>query len=111
VPYQQIWIVKTDSNGYAPGPQNVSIIDLPYLQVVYGGMRVYPNPATTHATITYPTAEKAIILQLYNMLGQMVYEEKLSKGSSQTCIDTRAYKKGLYKVVVGESSGSLLLTE
>jgi hypothetical protein len=49
------------------------------------------------------------MLQIYTMLGQRMYEEKLAKGSSQTTIDTRAYKKGLYKVVVGDSSGSLLL--
>jgi hypothetical protein len=110
VPSQQIWILKTDSTGYAPGPQNyVGIIDLPYLQVGYGGIKVYPSPATIQTTITYPTAEKAIMLQIYNMLGQKVYEEKLSKGSSQTTIDTRAYKKGLYKVVVGESSGTLVI--
>ena len=69
----------------------------------------YPNPATTQTTITYSTAEKAIMLQIYNMLGQMLYEEKLSKGSSQTTIDTRAYKRGLYKVVVGESSGTFII--
>ena len=39
----------------------------------------------------------------------MVFEEKLPKGSSQTTIDTRAYKRGLYKVIVGESNGSLLV--
>jgi hypothetical protein len=109
VPYQQIWIVKTDSNGYAPDPQNVGIIDLPYLQLGDGRLKVYPNPATTQTTITYPTAEKGIMLQLYNILGQLVYEEKLPKGSSQTALDTRAYKKGLYKVVVGESSASLII--
>jgi hypothetical protein len=49
------------------------------------------------------------MLQIYNMLGQMVYEEKLSNSNSQTTLDTRAYKKGLYKVVVGESNGSLII--
>ncbi len=39
------------------------------------------------------------------MLGQLIYEEKLPKSSNQTILDTRAYKKGLYKVVVGESIG------
>jgi hypothetical protein len=45
------------------------------------------------------------------MLGQLIYEEKLPKGSSQTTLDTRTYKKGLYKVVViGEKGqGSLLI--
>ena len=111
VPYQQIWILKTDSTGYAPGPQNVGIIDLPYLQVSYGGLRVYPNPATTQTTISFPQQNKESLLQIYNILGQLVYEEKLSKGSSQTTLDARTYKKGLYKVVVGESSGSLLITD
>ncbi len=110
VPRQQIWILKTDSTGYAPGPQNyVGIIDLPYLQLGYGGMRVYPNPATTQTTITYPIAEKVIMLQIYNMLGQMVYEEKLPKGSNQCTINTNGFKAGLYKVVVGESSGTLII--
>ena len=97
----QIWLVKTG---------NVLTTDVRedyYTQK--GEINIFPNPATTQTTITYPTAEKAIMLQIYNMLGQRVYEEKLSKGSSQTTIDTRAYKKGLYKVVAGESSGSLLL--
>jgi len=44
------------------------------------------------------------------MLGQLIYEEKLPKGSSQTTIDTRAYKKELYKVVVGESIATLLIS-
>ena len=69
----------------------------------------YPNPATTQTTITYPSTEKAIMLQIYNMLGQLVYEEKLSKGSSQTTINTVGYKQGLYKVVVGESSEMLVI--
>ena len=104
---QSIWVFKTDSLGcLQPGCQYVGVEEL---QAAKGELKIFPNPATTQTTITYPTTEKAIILQLYNMLGQLIYEEKLSKGSSQTIIDTREYKKGLYKVVVGESSGSLLL--
>ena len=70
---------------------------------------VFPNPATTQTTITYPTAEKAMMLQIYNMLGQKVYEEKLSKGSSQAIINTSGINSGLYKVVAGESGGSLII--
>ena len=62
VPYQQIWLLKTDSNGYAPGPQNVGIIDLPYLYVGYGVLKVYPNPATTEVTLSYfPDMEKPLL--------------------------------------------------
>ena len=97
----QIWLVKTGN------VLTTDIMENYYTQK--GEINIFPNPATTQATITYPTTEKALTLQFYNMLGQMVYEEKLPKGSSQTTIDTSAYKKGLYKVVVGESSGSLII--
>ena len=106
--YTYLWLAKMDSLGcLQPGCQYVGVEELQ--KAKEGELKVYPNPATTQATITYPTAEKVIMLQIYNMLGQKIYEEKLSKGSMQTTIDTRAYKKGLYKVVVGESSASLII--
>ena len=97
----QIWLVKTGNVLTTDVKENY------YTQK--GEINIFPNPATTQTTITYPIVEKALTLQFYNMLGQKVYEEKLSKGSSQTTIDTSAYKKGLYKVVVGESSGTLVI--
>ena len=106
-PRQRIWMVKTDTNLYAPGCYPTGVEEYYYTQ--RGQLQIFPNPATTQTTITYPIVEKALTLQIYNMLGQMVYEEKLPKGSSQTTIDTRTYKKGLYKVVVGERSASLML--
>ena len=100
--------IKTDSLGcLQPGCQYVGVEELQKAKV--GELKVYPNPATTQTTITYMQLNKESQLQIYNMLGQKVYEEKLSKGSSQITIDTRAYKKGLYKVVVGESSGTLVI--
>ncbi len=97
----QIWLVKTGNllttdvreDNYTPK----------------GELQIFPNPSTTQTTITYPTAEKALMLQIYNMLGQKVYEEKLPKSSSQTIINTTGFNSGLYKVVVGESSASLMI--
>jgi hypothetical protein len=74
-----------------------------------GELQIYPNPSTTQATITFTQLTKESRLQIYNMLGQMVYEEKLPKGSSQIIINTTSFKPGLYKVVVGESSASLMV--
>jgi hypothetical protein len=42
----------------------------------------------------------------------MVHEEALDKSKTQTILDTRAYEKGLYKVVVrekGEVKGQVSL--
>ncbi len=106
---QSLWLVKMDSLGcLQPGCDPTAGIEEP-LYLKPGQLNIYPNPASTQTTISYPTAEKALTLQIYNMLGQKVYEEKLSKGSSQTIINTSGFNSGLYKVVAGESSGSLII--
>jgi hypothetical protein len=105
---QSMWVFKTDSLGcLQPGCQYVGVEELQKAKA--GELKINPNPATTQTTITYMQLNKESQLQIYNMMGQMVYEEKLSKGSMQTTVDTRAYKKGLYKVVVGESGGTLIV--
>lgn len=76
---------------------------------VKGKLQIFPNPATTQTIISYPTAEKAIMLQIFNMLGQMVFEEKLSKGSNQTTIDITTFKRGIYKITLGEYSNTLII--
>ena len=106
--YTYLWLAKMDSLGcLQPGCQYVGVEELQRAKA--GELKVYPNPTTTQTTITYMQLNKESQLQIYNMLGQKVYEEKLLKGSSQITIDTRAYKRGLYKVVAGESSGTLII--
>lgn len=65
-------------------------------------LKIFPNPATTLTTLTYTQLLQPTQLNIYNMLGQLVYEEKLQKGSSQSILDTRIYKRGFYKVVLRE---------
>ncbi len=72
-------------------------------------LHIYPNPATTQTRINYPTAEKDLILQIYNMLGQVVNEEKLSKGSSQTTINTSKLQSGIYKIILDKISITLII--
>jgi hypothetical protein len=88
---------------------NCNTVGIKEIYTQRGELQIFPNPATIQTTISYTHLNKESQLQLYNILGQLVYEEKLPKGSSQTTIDTRTYKRGLYKVVVGESSGTLVV--
>ncbi|MFZ4401644.1 MAG: T9SS type A sorting domain-containing protein [Bacteroidales bacterium] len=103
VPYQQIWLLKTDSNGYAPGPQNVSIIDLPYLYVEYGVLKVYPNPATTEVTLSYfPDMEKPV-LEIYNSMGSLIKEIPLPKSRDNYTFSVSQLAKGYYKVILKDN--------
>ena len=110
---QSIWVFKTDSFGcLQPG---CNIVGIEEIKPSIAELSVFPNPATIQATISYPSLKTQGQLQIYNMLGQKVYEENLNKNATQTIIDTKEYKKGLYKLVLrekGEIKGyaSLIIT-
>ncbi len=99
VPQQMMWVVKTDCNGFAPG---MNTIDINEIKQEKGFVKVYPNPATNQTTIAYSQLKEEGDIHIYNMLGQIVYEEKIAKGSSQTKLSIQHLKAGLYKVIVRE---------
>ena len=99
-PSQQIWILKTDSTGYAPGCEPTGIEKIQYIKTET--IKVYPNPATNQTTIAYPQLIEEGSIHIYNMLGQIVYEEKIGKGSSQTKLSIQHLKTGIYKIIVKE---------
>ena len=99
VPQQMMWVVKSDSNGYAPGMNTIGINEIKQEK---GLVKVYPNPATNQTTIAYSQLKEEGDIHIYNMLGQIVYEEKIAKGSSQTKLSIQHLKAGLYKVIVRE---------
>ncbi len=99
-PSQQIWILKTDSTGYAPGCEPTGIEKIQYIKTET--IKVYPNPATNQTTIAYAQIKEEGTIYIYNMLGQIVYEEKIDKGPSLTKLNIQNYKAGLYKVIIRE---------
>ena len=99
--YQMIWLVGMDSMGcIQPGCDPTGIVELKYTKQEM--IRVYPNPATNQTTIAYSQLKEEGSIHIYNMLGQMVYEEKIVKGTMQTNLNIQNYKAGLYKVIVRE---------
>jgi len=100
-PTQQIWIMKTDSNGNSPACDYTGIDEI-YYTINKGEVRVFPNPASNQITLAYPQLKEEGTIYIYNMLGQIVYEEKIDKGSSQTKLSIQHLKAGLYKVIIRE---------
>ena len=66
-------------------------------------VNLFPNPAIEQTTLAYSQLNTNGQLQIYNILGQLVYEENITKGSSQLKLNTQNYKTGLYKVVLREN--------
>ena len=89
-PYQQVWILKTDSNGYAPGCEPTGIEEIQYTK--QEEIRVYPNPSKDNLTIeTNINTEQRI--EIINLFGQTVYTTYINKKAT---INTSAFAKGVY---------------
>ena len=73
------------------------------MPVFRNGICIYPNPAKVYTSITYPQYNDHGQLQVYNILGQIVYEENLTKSSTQIKLNIQNYKVGLYKVILREN--------
>jgi len=85
---QQIWVVKTDSNGYAPGMQYLGIKEINNKEDV----KVFPNPAKDNLTIeTISNTEQR--LEILNLIGQTVYTTNINKKAT---INTSAFANGVY---------------
>jgi len=57
VPSFKIWVLKTDTNGYAPGCYPTGVEEYYYTQK--GELKIFPNPATTQTTIIYKKTKPA----------------------------------------------------
>ena len=89
-PSQQVWILKTDSNGYAPGCEPTGIEEIQYTKTEE--MRVYPNPTKEILTIeTNSNIEQR--LEILNLFGQTVYTSNINK---KTTVNTSTFANGVY---------------
>ena len=67
-------------------------------------MRLYPNPASKTLNISFPSAEKNRELKIVNMLGQVVYSQKIEEVNAQ--IDVQSlHLKGVVFVQVLDKEG------
>lgn len=74
-------------------------------------IQLYPNPATETLNIQYPSGLKKCQLQLFDALGQLVYEEELSNEAASNGVitkqlDVSTFRKGIYFINVQTEYGS-----
>jgi len=94
VPFQKIWIMKIDSNGYSPACDTTytttGITEIQYAK--QEEIRVYPNPTKDNLTLeTNSNTEQK--LEILNLIGQTVYTIYINK---KAIINTSAFAKGVY---------------
>ena len=91
-PHEQIWIMKTDSNGNSPACDYTGITE-PNMLLSKVEINVYPNPTKDNLTIeTNSNKEKRI--EIINLIGQTVYTNIINK--KKATINTSTFANGVY---------------
>ncbi|MGQ0828456.1 MAG: T9SS type A sorting domain-containing protein [Bacteroidota bacterium] len=67
---------------------------------------IHPNPATESVTIQYHAVNKNCQLQVFDAIGQLVYNETLAAGRHTKQINVSTFKKGFYIISIQSESGN-----
>lgn len=69
-------------------------------------LKTYPNPADENIYFDLSSINQNSVLNIYNSLGQMVYQERISKSQQKIQIDISDFKSGVYYYQVkGDDKG------
>ena len=97
------WLVKMDSLGFAPGAETMNIEQLETM-----GLKInaYPNPASNFANIQFEQVLKQdLALDIYNALGQRIYQAFIPKLKNETKVDLRDFERGVFFFVLRNEKG------
>jgi len=97
---QQIWVVKTDSNGYSPGMQYLGINEIN--PVIKEDFSVHPNPAKGYVIVDYRnnTPIKEILLVITDMQGRLQKKQILKNNSTPNFVDVHNFVNGMYNFTI-----------
>ena len=68
-------------------------------------MAIYPNPANGNVNLVFNAPPANAQIQVYNMLGEMVYQSQVSSG--KVSIPTAQWSEGLYAVRISSDAGGI----
>jgi hypothetical protein len=69
-------------------------------------LKIFPNPASDIANIEIPNnkTNDPFELHIYNMIGELIFENRIEKGQNSLVLDTRNWPKSSYFVIVNNST-------
>jgi hypothetical protein len=73
-------------------------------------MRVFPNPVHDYATVQYHfdgQNNSGVALEIYNSMGQRVYNLRLAAGADSQVINMSGMASGVYTVLAKSAQGIL----
>jgi hypothetical protein len=67
---------------------------------------VYPNPSNNLVNINLKGFKKDSSIEVYSLLGELVFTENIATGSSVYVLNVSAFNNGLYTLRVLDNSGN-----
>jgi hypothetical protein len=64
---------------------------------------LYPNPAVTAVTLSYPIELEGAILEIYDLTGRNIAKKALSSADKEVTLAIDSYPVGLYMLVVKQA--------
>jgi hypothetical protein len=69
-------------------------------------LQIYPNPASEQLTIDFTANAKSI--KVYNMLGELIVEQKITNVQSSVKLELYNWKSGVYSIKLRRKDGSVI---
>ncbi len=109
IPFSQNGTYKVEVNGI-----NCSAVSPDFIMNNVGltenkaaGLAVYPNPVTKHVTLQGFSEGEPLLVQLYNITGRLVWQQKLNFSNSKPQVNLESLKKGEYLLKVKGTANHL----
>ena len=112
-PTQDTWYLLSakDSNGCVVKKDIWVLVDscitgLDDLSFEQGELQIYPNPATEQLTIDFTA--NATSIKVYNMLGELIVEQKITNSQSSVRLAVYNWKSAAYNLQLHKKDGSVI---
>lgn len=92
------------SCGFAADSMSANIVGIPQLNIGNDEMTIYPNPTRATATILNKGALKMEKIQVYNVLGQVVYTAQADSKDKHT-LSLNGFASGIYTIQIYTDKG------
>lgn len=75
---------------------------------INGNMFIYPNPSDGNFTVVLAVVDNNSLFQIYNIIGQKVYETTVNANQTTLNVDISNYPRGMYVCRVLSPGGSVI---
>lgn len=105
-PYQNMWLVKTDSMGCDSVGGCSYITKLRDMSDELGVFKIYPNPAAQSLIIENEFLNDNTELKIINTIGEVIYVAKVL--NKTTLVDLNTFNNGIYFITIADKEKKLL---